>query len=72
MYMYTSILHYGFHNHIFPSSFPATLCQLRLDFVCLFILSFSSHSRIFHSFGDVTIAGEALQVLTYARHLYVH
>ena len=25
-------------------------------------------SRIFHSYGDVTIAGEVLQILTYARH----
>ena len=37
-------------------------------FVCLFVWSFSSHSRIFHSFGDVTINGEALQILVYARH----
>ena len=39
-------------------------------FVCLFVcLGFSSHSRIFHSYGDfVTITGERLQVLTYARH----
>ena len=28
----------------------------------------SSHSRIFHSYGDVTIADEGLQILTYARH----
>ena len=33
--------------------------------VCLFVLSFSSHSRIFHSYGDVTITGERLQILTY-------
>ena len=36
--------------------------------VCLFVWGFSSHSRIFHSHGDVTIAGEGLQILTYARH----
>ena len=36
-----------------------------IKFVCL---EFSSHSRIFHSFRDVTIAGEGLQILTYARH----
>ena len=35
---------------------------------CLFVWSFSSHSKNFHSFGDVTIAGEVLQILTYARH----
>ena len=37
-------------------------------FVCLFVWSFSSHSRIFHSYGDVTITSEGLQILTYARH----
>ena len=29
-------------------------------FVC------SSHSRFFHSYGDVTITGERLQIMTYA------
>ena len=33
-------------------------------FVCL---GFSSHSRIVHSYGEVTFAGEGLQILTYAR-----
>ena len=42
----------------------------RLCFICLFVWSFSSHSIIFHSFGYVTIAGEGLQILTYARHLW--
>ena len=32
----------------------------KIIFVCL---EFSSHSRIFHSFGDVNIAGEGLQIL---------
>ena len=31
-------------------------------------LHFSSHSRIFHSFGGVTITDEGVQILTYARH----
>ena len=40
-----------------------------LDFVCfLFVWDLTSHSRIFHSYGDVTITGEGLQILTYARH----
>ena len=34
--------------------------------VCLFGF-FSSHSRIFLSYGDVTVAGEGLQILTDAR-----
>ena len=34
------------------------------EFVCLFVcLGFSSHSRIFHSYGDVAIAGEGLQIV---------
>ena len=37
-------------------------------FVCLFVWGFSSHSRMFHSYGDVTITDEGLQILTYARH----
>ena len=35
-------------------------------FVCIGF--FFSHSRFFHSYGDVTITGEGLQILTYARH----
>ena len=35
---------------------------LTCDFVCL------SHSRIFHSYGDVTITTEGLLILTYTRH----
>ena len=31
-------------------------------FVCFWFLS--SHSRIVHSYGDVTITGEGLQILT--------
>ena len=46
------------------------------SFVCLFVWGLSSHSRIFHSYGDITtmaaaITGEGLQILTnYARHLW--
>ena len=36
--------------------------------IFLFVWGFSSHSRIFHSCGDVTITGEGLQILIYARH----
>ena len=44
--------------------------QQCLLFACLFIWSFSSHSRIFHSFWDVTISGEGLQILIYTRHYW--
>ena len=40
------------------------------NFVCLFVGIVSSHSRIFHSYGDVTTTGERFQILTYARHLW--
>ena len=38
--------------------------SLRL-FVCLFVLGLPSYSRTFHSYGDVTITGEGLQILIY-------
>ena len=40
-------------------------------FVCLFVWGISSHSKIYHSYGDVTITGaERLEILTFARHLW--
>ena len=39
-------------------------------FVCFFVWGFSSDMRIFHSYGDVTITGEGLQILTYTRHYW--
>ena len=36
--------------------------------IVVFVWSLSSHSRIFHSYRDVTITGEGLQILTYDRH----
>ena len=42
-----------------------------LLFICLFgflFWSLSSHLSIFHLYWDVTIAGEGLQILTYARY----
>ena len=46
----------------------AIYCLFSLH-ICLFVWSFSSHSRIFQIFGDITIA-EGLQIFTYARHLW--
>ena len=40
-----------------------------ISLTCLF-LWFASHSKIFHSFVEVTITGKGLQILTYARHLW--
>ena len=45
-----------------------TSCLSFFVFVCLF--GFLSHSRIFHSYKDVTMTGEGLQILTYARCLW--
>ena len=42
-------------------------CHVSIYF-CLFVFSFLS--RIFHSYGDVTITGEELQILTYVRHAW--
>ena len=42
----------------------STFYEIFTVWICLFAWSFSSNSRIFHSFGDVTIVGEELQILT--------
>ena len=55
----------GLIDFLFMKSRKSILCL----FVCLFVKGFSSHSRIFYSYGYVTITGERLQILTYARHL---
>ena len=49
------------------SLFVFKILRIRQMF-CLFAWVLSSHSRIFHPYGDVTITGERLQILTYARH----
>ena len=33
---------------------------------------YSCHSRIFHTYGDLTITSEGLQILTHAWHLFDH
>ena len=35
----------------------------------LFVLGFTSHSRIFHSYGNVNITDELLHILTFSRPL---
>ena len=50
-------------------SLSLSLC-VSVWFACLFVWGFTSHSRFFHIYGDVTITGEGLQMLTYARHLW--
>ena len=52
-------------NWIFLTSIIYVVSFIKWLIVCL---GFSSHLRILHSCGDVTIAGERLQILTYAQH----
>ena len=63
------IIMYGQHfpdnDHIFMDN---NAPFHRVKIVCLYLWGFASHSRIFHSYVYVTIAGERLQILTYARH----
>ena len=47
------------------TAFPSTEQALYCLFACLGLLS---HSRDFHSYGDVTITCEWLQILICARH----
>ena len=41
------------------------LCSNMQSRISLFVWCLSSHSRIFQSYGDVTITGEGLHSLTY-------
>ena len=42
--------------------------KVSATFLRLFVCLCSSQWRIFHLYGDVTITGEGLQILTYTRH----
>ena len=63
-YLHTSF----FRNLCTPQHNLLTMVIMTNFFVCLFVWGFSSHLIIVHSYGDVTIAGEGLQILTCARH----
>ena len=39
-----------------------------IEHVCLFVWGFASHSRIFHTYGDITFASVGLQISTYAQN----
>ena len=56
---------YNFQEKQYTSNYKTFIWHLRL-----FIWGFSSHLRIFQSYGDVTMTGEGLLILTYARHLW--
>ena len=59
-----------FLHRVFIKSVTLHLCySINVCFVFFFCLfGVLSHSRIFHSYGDVTIDGEGLQIFTYALH----
>ena len=44
------------------------VCIYITEVVMFVSLGLSYHSRIFHSYGDVNITGEGLEISTYARH----
>ena len=44
--------------------------QCLFGLVCLFVLGDTLHSRIIHSYGDVTITREGLQILNYIIQLH--
>ena len=58
--------------HDFLTRFSARACFCYISaFVWLLVCllgGLSSHSRIFHSYGDITINGKGQQIVTYVRH----
>ena len=54
----------GITNVLFCATGSRPVLFMLFMFVCL---GFSSLSRMFHSYGDIAIADERLQILTYAR-----
>ena len=66
-FIWISTFYYGFWNFFFKIKglFKFILIHVGYRWEGLFVWNFSSHSRIFHSFEDVTIPGEGLQILTY-------
>ena len=63
--LFSVYCHEGFKSKNSSTAAPSDMFLL----VCLFVcVGLSSHSRIFHSYRDVTITSEELQMLTYARH----
>ena len=49
-----------------------THLKMFINVKILFVWGLSSHSRIFHLFGYITVNGEGLQILTYIYSAYVH
>ena len=58
---YTSVLN-RFRSQVWPEQRALTRVLL------LLVWGLLCHSRLFHYYRDVTITGDGLQILTYARH----
>ena len=58
----------GHHYFVISLSDLWPRVSRKIFLLCLFVWSLLSHLRIFYSYGDVTIAGEGLQILIHARH----
>ena len=55
--------------HICPWGLDTKMKTKRIFFVCFYMYGIYRPTReFFHSYGDVTITGEGLQILTYVRH----
>ena len=67
-YRNLSVVVVGTFVHFFSRTTRSISTIDTRHFFGLFVWGLTSHSRIFHSYGDVTITGEGLQILTYARH----
>ena len=55
-------------NKNFSENHVAFIRDPLVKHMFIIVWALSSHSRIFHAYGDVTITGEGLLILTYARH----
>ena len=50
------------HRNKYILAMSKKITPLTHTFICLFVWGLSFHSRIFHSYGDVTITGKGLQI----------
>ena len=59
---------FKFHTKSFFRTTGKMLILNGTTHYCLCDWGLSSHLRILHSYGDITITGEGLQILTFAQH----
>ena len=66
------VIHVPLNMLFYPDKMEDLIMRIHCISVCSFVWGLSSRSRIFHSYGDITIADEGLQILTYAWHSWRH